>query len=642
MCGIAGWYGSRHPKDDLVLLKSMLSALIHRGPDDEGQFLESPVALGSRRLSIIDVEGGHQPIANEDRTIWVVLNGEIYNFRELRRELEAKGHVFATRTDTEVIVHGYEEWGDTCLARLNGIFGLAIWDSRHCRLLLARDHFGVKPLYYHDDGLRLTWASEIKALLIDPAIPRQVDLEALDLYLTFRFVPSPRTMFAEISKLAPGHLLIKDERGCRVERYFPVEPPAHAHLSNRDWIALLQERLEEAVRRQMMSDVPIGALLSGGIDSGAVVAIMSQMTDRPVNTFTVGFADGDDVNELEEARRTAAIFGTAHQELLLTSVDYQQQLQKMIWHLDEPIATSSALAMYSVCKLAREHVTVVLTGQGADEPFAGYFRHLGERYGALYRGLSASVRQRLVGPLVEGLHRCDQLKRAVRSLGTEDVTQRFAEIYAVFSEPMKAALWQPGMVDSHGSGRVCEVVDYWRQGVEGLDPLVQMSYVDARLSLSDDLLTYGDKMSMATSIEARVPFLDLDYMRVVEALPPSLRIRGRTQKYIHKRAIAKWLPAEVIGRRKRGFETPVDRWFRTELSGYVRNTLLAHDSACRLYFRPAAVERLIQEHVTGRQDHRRQLFTLLTFELWHRQFIGAPEVRQSLTSSASLEPVRTW
>jgi asparagine synthase (glutamine-hydrolysing) len=624
MCGIAGWYDSEPVLDGPSRMKSMLTALIHRGPDDEGQYISAPVALGIRRLSIMDVQGGHQPIPNEDSTVWVVLNGEIYNFPELRRELEAKGHIFTTFSDTEVIVHGYEEWGDACISRLNGIFGLAIWDQRRRRLVLARDHFGVKPLYYCTHGKRLLWASEIKAILTDATIPRRVDLDALDLFLTFRFVPSPFTMFDGIRKLPPGHLLVQDEGGMRIERYFTEAVAQDDRLSEADWVALLQERLEAAVSRQMMSDVPIGALLSGGIDSGVVVAIMSQLTKQPVRTFTVGFAQGDDVNELEEARQTAAMFGTLHHEALLTSLDYQEMLQKAIWHLDEPIATTSALAMYSLCKLAREHVTVVLTGQGADEPFAGYARHFGERYGGLYRHLPAPLRELVIRPLVESLPRRERLKRAVRSLGTEDVTDRFALVYAVFTHEMKAALWQPEWHRSNGNGRqpIREVINYWRQGTEDQDPLTQMAHVDARLSLSDDLLMYGDKMSMAASIEARVPFLDIEYMRVVEALPPRFRIQGRTQKYIHKKAAAKWLPPEVIGRQKRGFETPVNRWFRSELSGYVRSMLLSPDSACPVFFRPQVIDGLIKDHLSGRQDNLRQLFGLLVFELWHRQFIS--------------------
>jgi asparagine synthase (glutamine-hydrolysing) len=511
MCGIAGWYSRKPVENGSILMKRMLSEIVHRGPDEEGQYLDGPIALGIRRLSIIDVEGGHQPLSNEDGTVWVVLNGEIYNFQDLRRELEAKGHVFKTRSDTEVIVHGYEEWGDDCVSHLNGMFGLAVWDAKKQRLLLARDHFGVKPLYYYADRSRLAWASEIKALLVDSTIPREVDRRALDLYLTFRFVPSPHTMFANIRKLAPGHRLIQDATTCRVERYFhPPKEQQRDHLSESDWIALLQERLEKAVRRQMISDVPIGALLSGGVDSGAVVAIMSQLTDHPVRTFTVGFADSDDINELKEARATAALFGTEHEEVILGSLDYQDLLQKAIWHMDEPIATTSALAMYSVCRLAREQVTVVLTGQGADEPFAGYPRHWGERYGSLYRGLPPLLRDRTIRPLIEALPRQERLKRAARSLAIENITERFAKVYAVFSETMKQELWQPGMLPEGRFEHVCEVIDYWRTGMENADPLVQMTYVDTRLSLSDDLLTYGDKMSMAASIEARVPFLDLD------------------------------------------------------------------------------------------------------------------------------------
>ena len=611
--------------------------LVHRGPDDEGQYLEGPVALGMRRLSIIDVDGGHQPMSNEDRTVWVVFNGEIYNFRELRRELEAKGHVFSTHSDTEVIVHGYEEWGDECVARLNGIFGLAVWDSRRRRVLLARDHFGVKPLYYYSERDRLIWASEIKALLVDPSIPRHVDLTALDLFLTFRYVPSPFTMFAGIRKLPPGHLLIHENGQCRVQRYFSECVLEDHCLSEPDWIALLQERLETAVKRQMMSDVPIGALLSGGIDSGAVVAIMSRLTNQRVRTFTVGFADSADVNELAEARRTASILGTEHKEVLLTSIDYQQLLKKVVWHLDEPIATTSALAMYSICQLARDHVTVVLTGQGADEPFAGYRRHLGARYGGFYRRVPAPLHKYLLRPVVESLPRLERLKRAVRSLGTEDLTERFAQIYAVFSEPMKAALWQPSLAAHRDSRCVHEVIHYWRRDVEHRDPLAQMVHVDMRLSLSDDLLTYGDKMSMAASVEARVPLLDVDYMRAAEALPPSLRIRGRTQKYIHKKAVAKWLPPEIINRPKRGFDTPVDRWFRSELSGYVREMLLADGAACPMFFQPRAISGLLDDHMSRRQDNRRQLFSLLVFELWYRQFIsGTTTTVQSRDSALAV------
>lgn len=627
MCGICGIYN--YKTDELVdpdFIQLMTTSIQHRGPDDDGFYFDGSLGLGMRRLSIIDLAGGKQPIHNEDRTIWIVFNGEIYNFPDLRRELVEKGHQFYTKSDTEVIVHAYEEWGDDCVLHLNGIFGFAIWDQKQQRLLLARDHYGVKPLYYYNDGKRLLWGSEIKAILASPSVPRSVDSNALDLFLTFRFVPSPFTMFEQIRKLHPGHRLIADRNGCRVERYWHPRPQIDKSLSERDYVVHLQERLEAAVRRQMISDVPVGALLSGGIDSAVIVALMSQFTEHPVRTFTVGFKDGNEANELEEARTTAAHFKTEHHEILLDSVDYQEFLTKTIWHLEEPIATTSTLPMYFVCQLARQHVTVVLTGQGADEPLAGYHRYYGERYGYFYRRLPKMLRNQVVRPLVEALPRQERIKRAVRSLGINEIDERFAKVYAVFTDEMKRALWRPEQRPMTPNCQAAEVVSYWRQGVESLDELAQMAYVDARLSLSDDLLMYGDKMSMANSIEARVPFLELEYMALAESLPVSLRIRGWTRKYIHKKAIAKWLPKTIIDRPKRGFETPIDRWFRSELSGYVRDTLLAPDSACQIYFNPGALDSLIRDHASGRQDNRRQLFSLLMFELWHRQFITSTDV----------------
>lgn len=624
MCGICGIYNYRTGKPvDQDLVRRMADLMVHRGPDDQGFYFGAEIGLGMRRLSIIDLEGGQQPIHNEDRTIWLVFNGEIYNFRQLRLELEAKGHRFYTRSDTEVIIHSYEEWGDDCLLHLNGIFGLSLWDSRQKRLLLARDHFGVKPLYYLDDGQRLFWGSEIKAILAAPGISRSVNLEALDLFLTFRFVPSPHTMFQGIGKLPPGHRLVVDGRGSRMERYWRPKPQmVDQSRSEDEVISLFQEKLKSAVQRQMVSDVPIGALLSGGIDSGVVVALMTSFTDHPVRTFTVGFKDGGNTNELEAARKTAELFRTEHHEIVVDSLDYREWLEKSVWHLEEPIATTSALAMYFICQLVRQHVTVVLTGQGADEPLAGYHRHLAERYGYLYRLLPALLRERLLRPVVEALPRQERLKRLVRCLGISDLGQRFAQEYAVFSEGMATGLWRPEFRPHHDNHQAVELINSWRQGLGELEPLEQMTYVDARLSLSDDLLLYGDKMSMAHSVEARVPFLDLEFAAVAEALPAKLRVKGWTRKYIHKKAIAKWLPAEIIQRPKLGFETPVDSWFRSELAGYVRETLLARDSACRNYFRPEIMDSLLTDHISGRQDNRRQLFSLLVFNLWHKQFIG--------------------
>ncbi len=626
MCGISGiFYFHTGIKINEEVLRKMTKVISHRGPDDEGYFVSGPIALGMRRLSIIDLSSGQQPIHNEDQSIWIVFNGEIYNFPELRRQLERKGHHFYTRSDTEVIIHAYEEWGDDCALHLNGIFGFAIWDKRQQRLFLARDHYGVKPLYYYDDGKRLLFASEIKAILVDRNIPREVDREALDLFLTFRFVPSPLTMFRGIYKLPSGHRLIVENGGSRLERYWAPTPQVDEHLSEQDYITILQERLHTAVQRQMISDLPLGALLSGGIDSSVVVAIMSRLADRPVRTFTVGFADGRDVNELAEARQTSRLFDTEHHEIVLERVEYEDFLPKAIWHLDEPISTTSALAMYFVCKLAREHVKVVLTGQGADEPFAGYHRYLGERYGALYRRIPSVLRRSLIRPALQLIPRHERWKRAVRSLDIGALASRFADIYAVFPASLKAQLYkEPPHVNGWRS--TTDIVNYWREGIHHLDSLSQMTYVDARLSLADDLLLYGDKMSMATSIEARVPFLDLDFMQVAESLPGKMRVRGFTRKYIHKKVVAKWLPKEIIERPKKGFETPIDSWFQGELRGYVSNLLLSKDAAVAKYFNQETIRQMIAAHANRREDYQRQLFSLLSFEIWHRIFIEGKQM----------------
>jgi len=621
MCGICCIlnYGNRAPVDP-ELLERMSATMVHRGPDDSGSYIDRHLGLAMRRLSIIDLSTGHQPITNEDRTAWIVFNGEIYNYRELREELLAAGHTFTTHTDTEVILHGYEEWGDACLKRLNGIFGLAIWDAKRERLLLARDPFGVKPLYYRDDGARLMWASEVKAILADRTISPETNIEALDLFLTLRFVPSPWTMFRGFRKLRPGHFLVFENGSGRVERYFAPRPEP-LQLSEREAEELLQTRLENAVRRQMISDVPVGALLSCGIDSASVVALMGRSTTEPVRTFTVGFRDHAEFNEIDQARQTAACFGTVHDDVLIDHVDYAEWLQRSIWHMEEPNGTTSALALFFVCRLARQSVKVVLTGQGVDEPMAGYHRYYAERYCESIRSAWPLVPDGLLRNAIEALPRLERLKRAARTIGITDTAQRFARIYAVFTPEMRAALWLEGRrADSRD--RAVEIIDYWRQPVEGMHPLLQMCYVDARLSLADDLLMCADKMAMATSVELRVPFLDIEYMAAAEALPPELRIHGTTRKYIHKRAVRKWVPRSIIKRRKRGFETPIDRWLRESLVPFFRETVLARDSGCRQFFSQRVMEALLADHVAGRADYQRHLFSLLVFELWHRQFVA--------------------
>jgi asparagine synthase (glutamine-hydrolysing) len=630
MCGVCGvyHYGGGEPADEAVI-REMTASLVHRGPDDEGYHFDGALGLGVRRLSIIDLEGGVQPLSNEAGTAWVVHNGEIYNFADLRRELESRGHAFRTRSDTETVVHAYEQWGLDGLARLNGMFGLAVWDGSERELVVARDVFGVKPMYFWDDGSTLVFASEIRAVLCHPLVTRSIDTTALYEFFGLGYVPSPRTAFAGIQKVLPGHALVRRPGRGETRRFYTRVPEPRKAGPESELVEELRDAIFRAVRRQMVADVPVGAMLSGGIDSATVAGIMTEVTDGPIETFTVGFGGGFAQNELVSARETARRLDTRHHEVVISPRDYADFLPRSIWHLEEPIATTSTLPFYKVCELARPHVKVVLTGQGADEPFAGYPRYLGERYGSLYRTLPGPVRSRLVAPLVERLPRNEQLKRAVRSLGTRDPLERMKRIYSIIDEPVKERLFRNGV----GPSSDVEAIALWQGDVAHLDALSQMLYIDARTYLPDNLLVYTDKMSMAVSLEARVPFLDLELMELAESISADLKIKGLKQKRILKRAMERWLPPRTLRRKKIPFATPVDEWLRHDLEAEVRERLLAPGSACSTYLDPAAVETMLDEHRSGRQNHKRALFSMLTFELWHEQFIAPSRwpVREAMT-----------
>ncbi len=625
MCGICGIYNYRSGEEvDKILLGSMAAQIVHRGPDDDGFYLAGSVGLGIRRLSIIDIDGGHQPMSNEDGSVWIVFNGEIYNFPDLRRELQSQGHIFRTHSDTETVIHAYEEWGVEAFSRLNGIFGFAIWDDHARAVLLVRDHFGVKPLYYYDDGRRLLFSSEIKAILQDTTISRELNLEALDLYLTFRFIPSPYTLLKGINKLSPGHFLSIKANGCETKRYFNLTPEIPVEQREEDAIEKLRYYLRNAIHRQMISDVPVGAFLSGGIDSTTVVTLMQSESTEPIHTFTVGFSDKGEFNELDEARKTAQRLGTRHHEIILSKQDYIGFWPKAMWHLEEPVVTPSVLPMYYVSKLAREHVKVVMTGQGADEPWAGYRRYEGETWVSTYQHIPRAFRQYLIAPAIEALPRNESLKRAVRALGEQDPAVRFTKIYSVFGASQKNQLYRQR--SSFSSGLIVEAVQKWQNEVSHLDSLAQMMYVDTRFSLPDDLLLYCDKMSMAVSLEARVPMLDLELMKFVENLPSHFRLKKLNHKYLYRKAIAAWIPQEVLKRPKRGFDTPMDRWLKGDLQQYTRKLCFSSEAACRNYFNLDYIDQLLKEHASGHADFRRQIFCLLSFELWHRLFIDEQEI----------------
>ena len=633
MCGIAGIYNyATRESVDRRMLEAMADSVVHRGPDDAGFFTGPAVGFAFRRLSIIDIEGGHQPMANRDGSTQVMLNGEIYNFRELRRELESAGHRFGTASDTETIVHGYDRWGPQVTSHLNGMFGMAVWDATNESLMLARDHMGIKPLYYFDDGTRIIFGSELRSILTDPSVPRALDPTALRIFLTYGYLPSPFTLFKNIHKLQPGHRLIAGRDGVRVERYWTRVPRTDTSIDEASAIEQYTSLVNTAVDRQMMSDVAVGSLLSGGVDSGIVTAAMCKSSaTEPVRTFTVGFNDDFEWDEIEDAAETAQILGTRHQSFKIDANDFADFFQKSMWHLEEPVLSQSTFAYYQLTKQARDHVTVALTGQGADEPWAGYHRYFGEKYGG-------NVRWLLDNPLSDGLMKrlpgnnihTDRLRRATASLGEHDPLSRFVNIHSVFGNDDAASLIHPDLANDILDTDAAQPMRYWQRDVQHLDGLTQLLYIDSRMSLPDDLLLYGDKLAMANSLETRVPLLDVDVMEFVETLPPQFKLRGRQTKYVHKLAASNWLPEKVIHRRKRGFATPVDSWFQGALDSFLNDTMLAADSACGEYFDRTELDRILNEHRSGQRNHRRQLTTLLSFELWHRQFMRSSAPSMSL------------
>ncbi len=625
MCGITGIHDPHGAPIDPARLQAMTDAIAHRGPDGSGRLLQPGIALGHRRLSIIDVEGGAQPIGNEDGQVQVVFNGEIYNFVELRAELEAAGHRFRTRSDTEVIVHAWEQWGTACVNRFNGMFAFALWDAREQRLFVGRDHLGIKPLYWTRIDGQLVFASEIKALLAHPGCPRRVDLAALHDLFTYRYVPSPRTLFEGIQKLPPGHTLSAMGPLLAIERFWTTTP---VHRDADDEQALIDEyadRALQATRLQLRSDVPVGLFLSSGVDSASLLAMMRQSQSGPIHTFTIGFEDGGRGNETDDARELARDFGSTHHERIVTAADYAQYFERYMDDLEEPVGNESAAAFHFVSQEAAREVKVVLTGQGADEPWAGYHRHLGIALSEQYQRLPRALTEGLIRPAVMALPRNARLKRGVQSLGVADLQERFVNVYSFFSPAMRDQLFSAATQDDpdfrRGAGH--ERLASLLADTPHLDPLSRMLHADTRTSLPDDLLMVNDKMSMAHSLEARVPFLDVPLVEFVESLPPACKLRMGRGKVLHKRALERWLPRAVVHRRKKGFENPVTQWLRTSLRAQVRELLFSADSAVRRYFDVDYIARLVDEHERGREDRMLQIYLLLSFELWHRRFIGA-------------------
>lgn len=623
MCGICGIFDPVNGPVDLGLLERMTLAMSHRGPDGQGLFRQGPVGLGHRRLSIIDVEGGAQPISNEDGAIQVVFNGEIYNYIELRKQLETAGHCFKTRSDTEVIVHGYEHWGEDCVQRFNGIFAFALWDGRSGRLFLARDHLGIKPLYYVAVGDQTLFASEIKALLQHPNCPRAIDLDALAELFTFRYVPSPKTLFHGILKLPPAHTMMLAPGRRDIKRFWNWIPRLRQDVSEAALIEEYQHLLEDAVRLQLRSDVPLGLFLSSGIDSGALLAIMSQHASAPVQTFTIGFEGGEATNEVTDARAMAKHFGAEHSFQMLSANDYLKYYERYLSDLEEPVGNETAAAFHFVAKIARQSVKVVLTGQGADEPWAGYHRYVGIKLSTAYGRLPRFLTNGLAPLLMRLPGRMERLKRGVASLSEPDLLTRFTKVYSFFSAEMKSQLYTGSLkerfLEAPYAPKAC--LRRLQSEVQHLDPLTQMLYIDTRANLPDDLLMVADKTSMANSLEARVPFLDYRLVEFIESLPPQFKLRFLTGKYLHKKALTKWLPRSVVYRKKKGFANPIEHWVRTSMQPFIQECLLGPDSSMRHYFNTDYIRRIVSEDCAGHEQYRRHIYLLLSVELWHRAFL---------------------
>lgn len=647
MCGIAGFVedpdaASPFTRDEQrALAHRMCEVIRHRGPDDEGLFLQDGVSLGMRRLSIIDLATGRQPIHNEDRSIWIVFNGEIYNFRELRRQLEAAGHHFYTSTDTEAIVHAYEEWGADAIGRLRGMFGLAIWDDRTRTLLLARDRIGIKPLHYAQVNGRLYFGSEIKSLLCAPDVPRDLDFAALDHYLSFLYTPRDGSIFKSVRKLPPGHRLTWRNGLTTVEPYWQLESDETFTGSEDDAAAALRIVLADAVRSHLMSDVPLGAFLSGGIDSSLVVALMAEASSSRVKTFSIGF-DEPAFDELDHARTVARHFGTDHHEFVVKP-DAVGILDAVVSHFDEPFADSSAIPTWYVSEMARRHVTVVLSGDGGDELFGGYDRYLPHPRVALFDRWSPRAFRRAAVVAGAALPHGTTGKNFLRHVGRDD-EGRYLDSIRFFSADEKPALLSPEVRRCvNGFNAEAFLAAHFAR-YRGLPWPSQMMRFDAETYLPEDVLTKVDRMSMAHSIESRVPLLDNEVIAFASSLPSALKIANGRRKHLLKKVASAILPREIVDRRKQGFGVPLDVWFRGNLRELFTDTLLSQRALARGYFQQAFVERIVHEHVSGRRDHSLRLWQLVVFERWHQQYADEPASNsfplsgQPLPFDRSLQP----
>jgi len=631
MCGIYGVVrlGSAAMPEPRVIDR-MAAVTHHRGPDDEGHYIDADVMLGMRRLAILDVGGGHQPIANEDGTLHVVCNGEIYNYRELTAELMRAGHRFKTRSDSEVVLHLYEQYGDGFAERLEGMFGFALWDSGRRRLVLGRDRLGIKPLYYLEDSGRLYFASEAKALLATGVVPARIDREALQQYLALGYTPAPYSMFHGIRKLPSASLMICERGRVSVERFWAPDERVDTTRTESEWTNMFLSAMDHAVESQMVSDVPLGAFLSGGIDSSTIVALMARHSSQPIKTYSIGFeatGAGAYYNELPWARRVAERFHTDHHEIVVKP-NVSTLLPRLLWHLDEPTADTAFVTTYLVAEFARRDVTVILSGVGGDELFGGYRRYLGPAYDRYYDRLPRWARTALLPRLTRMLpsdrhsavlNASRQLRKYVLSQGLP-LPERYRTYVEVFSQLDAAALLRDPVA------RPFDALAEAFASAPGGAPLDRMSRVDLLTQLPDDLLFLTDRMTMAPSLECRVPFLDEAIVDLALRMPADLKIRGRELKYILKRALSGFLPDELLNRRKRGFGAPMGAWLKAELAPLMRQLLSRESVEKRGLLRWEPIQSTIALHEANREDHTDHLLALMTLELWARLYLDGRQV----------------
>ena len=625
MCGIVGIVRNDKRDVDQALLARMCTAIRHRGPDDDGFYLNGAVGLGMRRLAIIDLKSGQQPIHNQDRTAWIVFNGEIYNYRELRDQLEKLGHTFYTNSDTEAIVHAYDQYGADCPKHLRGMFAFAIWDERTEELFLARDRVGKKPLLYAQANGQFIFGSEFSALLQHPDIGKDINPEALHHYLSFMCVPAPLTAYRAIKKLEPGHTLRYRRGEIKIERYWQPDFSKKINISEEEAGERAIEVLRDAVKVRLMSEVPLGAFLSGGIDSSAVVALMSEESSEPVKTFSIGFEE-QDYSELHHARRVAEHVGADHHEFIVRP-DALEVLPILVEHYGEPFADSSAIPTYYVARETRKHVTVALNGDGGDESFAGYERYAAMRFAEVYHRIPAVVRDTVMRQAIELLpssetkrSRVRDVKRFVQAASLPKV-ERYLRLVSVFDSGAKQDLYSEDFRQQTQSAATVNLLGPWFARANGSGVVDAALLADIMTYLPNDLLVKVDIATMAVSLEARSPFLDHHVMEFAASLPEKLKLRGLTTKYLLKRILRKLLPAENLDRRKMGFGVPIGHWFRGELQPFLRETLLAERALKRGLFKPEGIKRLVELHTNGERDYAHQLWTLLMLELWFNRFV---------------------